>query len=657
MNRQSAARLPRAAALLLAPALLALSGLGLASPAHADDTGIQTATIDHAQPTSDGLRLLVSVPSGSGTVDPSKVSVTIGGHDVKAETVAASSSNEIKRVSILAIDTSESMGGARIAEARRAATTYINSAPSNVEIGVLTFDDRVKLLVQPGLDRAAALTAIKNLTLTHNTALYDGVLGALKAAGPDGADVGQRRILVLSDGKDTTKTPISKVVDTISTSGVLVDAVSLQQSDAESQPLRDIVAAGKGKVLDAGAPAALSAAFAQEADALARQLVVTAAVPAGTQKSADVAVNIPVGSTQLTAAAYVPVRTAAAAPVDTSPAPVHATGFVIPRNVVLGGVAAIAVGLLGVIVALGMSKPEPDAEHWLGEQMQAYGSFAKPGGPGGKAEAEPQGLTGQARKAAEKALANNRSLEARLEAKLDAAGMALKPSEWLLIRAGVAVGAGIVGVVIGSGNLILGVLFVVAGLVGPSLYLKFKKAKRLSAFAAGLADTLQLMSGSLSAGLSLAQSIDTIVREGNEPIAGEFRRVVIESRLGVPLEDSLDGVAQRMESRDWEWVVMAIRIQREVGGNLAELLLQVADTLRERDFLRRHVKALSAEGRLSCYILGALPPGFLVFLTVTKPDYVHPLYHTSLGYILLTAIALLLSVGVFWMSKVAKVDL
>jgi tight adherence protein B len=150
--------------------------------------------------------------------------------------------------------------------------------------------------------------------------------------------------------------------------------------------------------------------------------------------------------------------------------------------------------------------------------------------------------------------------------------------------------------------------------------------------------------------------VDTIVREGNEPIAGEFRRVVIESRLGVPLEDSMDGVAERMESRDWEWVVMAIRIQREVGGNLAELLLGVAETLRERDYLRRHVRALSAEGRLSCYILGGLPPGFLVFLTVSKPDYVYPLYHTPLGYILLIAIAVLLGVGVLWMTKVAKVD-
>ena len=113
-----------------------------------------------------------------------------------------------------------------------------------------------------------------------------------------------------------------------------------------------------------------------------------------------------------------------------------------------------------------------------------------------------------------------------------------------------------------------------------------------------------------------------------------------------------------MESRDWEWVVMAIRIQREVGGNLAELLLQVADTLREREFLRRHVRALSAEGRLSAATSSAAcRPAFLVFLTLTKPDYVHPLYTLPSATSCSPAIAVLLSVGVFWMSKVAKVDL
>jgi tight adherence protein B len=639
------------AAALLAPFLLGLSGLGTAGAAHAAG---ESGSIDHAQPTTDGVRLLVSAPPGSDPVDLTGVKVQIGGHAVKSEAVAASSSQAIKRVAILAIDTSESMQGARIAEAKRAATTYLASAPANVQIGVLTFDDSVKLLVKPTLDRNAARAAISKLTLTHNTALYDGVLGAIEATGPDGDDAGQRRILVLSDGKDTTQTDLADVLDTISTSGVLVDAVALQQTGTDSQALREMASAGKGKVLDASAPAALSAAFAQEAEVLSRQLVVTADVPKSAHKSSDVSVTMPVGGQDITATAYLPVRLATkTAAVGTVPEPIAAGSLQISQRVVLGGVVAIAVGLLGVIIALWSRKPATNTEDRLNAQMSAYGSSAGETDP---AQVQSSGFSGQARGVAERALANNRGLEARLASKLDTAGMSFKPAEWVLLRAGVAVVGAMLGLLIGSSNILLGLIIIVAAIASPPFYLKFKRASRLRAFAGNLPDTLQLMAGSLSAGLSLAQSIDTIVREGGEPIASEFRRVVIETRLGVQLEDSLEGVAERMESRDWEWVVMAIRIQRDVGGNLAELLLQVAETLREREFLRRHVRALSAEGRLSAYILGGLPPVFLLFLVLTKPDYVHPLFSTPIGFILDIGMGVLLSVGVFWMSKVAKVD-
>ena len=107
------------------------------------------------------------------------------------------------------------------------------------------------------------------------------------------------------------------------------------------------------------------------------------------------------------------------------------------------------------------------------------------------------------------------------------------------------------------------------------------------------------------------------------------------------LEDALEGVAERMESKDFGWVVMAIRIQRDVGGNLAELLLTVANTLREREYIRRHVRALSAEGRLSAYVLGGLPPAFLAYLCLTKWEYVKPLFTEAIGFGILGVMATL----------------
>jgi tight adherence protein B len=533
--------------------------------------------------------------------------------------------------------------------------------PANVQVGVLTFDDSVNLVLPPSLDRDAAKQAVSGLQLTLETSLYDGVLGALEAAGPGGAKAGQRKILVLSDGKDTTTTSLDEVLDAIKSSDAQVNVVSLQRGDEANAPLNAIAEAGKGTMLTTEDPAALTAAFAKEADALARQIVVTAQVPAGSDEtSSNVLVSVPTADETFTASAYVPVRSAkdvaAAEASRARPRAVDAGPLELSTNVMYGAVGAIGVGLLGMIVVMAMGRGKAAANVTLSEQIQAYGVMAVPGQSGPRTDAASNAFTGQARQAAEKALANNKNMEARIAQSLEAAGVALKPAEWLLLRAAILVGGGLVGLLLASSNLVLGVVVVLAGLVGPWLYLRRKRSRRLKAFGMGLADTLQLMSGSLSAGLSLSQSVDTIVREGAEPIATEFRRVVIESRLGVTIEDALEGVAQRMQSRDFGWVVMAIRIQREVGGNLAELLLTVAATLREREYLRRHVHALSAEGRLSCYVLGGLPPAFLAYLTLSKPDYVKPMFSTPIGWMMVLGMTLLLAVGVFWMSKVSKVD-
>jgi tight adherence protein B len=652
MTRPLALRLPLLGTLLAALAL----AIGGAAPASADDT----AAIDHAVPADGSVRLLVSVP-GTDPVDLAGVKVTVDGQQVESKAVDASSGG-VERTSVLAIDTSQSMAGKRITEAKKAALAYLDAVPANVKVGVLTFDSSVKLVVAPGLDRNATKAAIAGLQLSLETALYNGVLGALDAVGPGGATSGQRKILLLSDGKDTTGTDLNTVLDAVKKSGASIDAVSLQQGDEVNKPLNEIATTGKGTVLTTTDPAALTAAFAEEARALARQVVVTATLPEGfDETSSNVSVTVPTNTQAFTTAAYVPVRTvsdieaekAAAA----APGPVQAGPLDMSPAVMYAAVGAIAVGLIGLILALAASTKKSATHLTLAQQVQAYGVMSVPGKSGPRKEDEALPFSGSARQAAEKALANNKNLEERIAHSLEGAGVSLKPAEWLLMRAAIAIIGGLVGVLLGAGSLFLGVICIIAALIGPWVYLKRRRAKRLAAFGHSLADTLQLMSGSLSAGLSLAQSIDTIVREGAEPITSEFRRVVIETRLGVTLEDSLEGVGQRMESRDFEWVVMAIRIQREVGGNLAELLLTVAATLREREYLRRHVKALSAEGRLSCYVLGGLPPGFLLYLSLSKPDYVSPLYTTPIGWILCVGMALLLGVGMFWMSKVAKVDL
>jgi tight adherence protein B len=313
----------------------------------------------------------------------------------------------------------------------------------------------------------------------------------------------------------------------------------------------------------------------------------------------------------------------------------------------------------GLVVLLVLSVPR---ERHLSteERVVQYANRAGSGAPASAPITSPTRPEGAAFESAKSAAANvlkrNRGLEAKIAHRLEGAGSKWRSAEWLLFHAGFFVLASIVGLLLGGGNLILGLIFMAVGAIGPWFYLGFRRSRRRKKFERLLPDTLQLMSGSLAAGLSLAQSVDTIVKEGTEPMAGEFRKVLVETRLGLSLETALQGVADRFDSKDFEWVVMAINIQRQVGGNLSELLNTVAATIREREYMRRQVAALAAEGKLSAYVLGGLPPAFLLYLLLANHDYVMVLFTRPIGILMLVGGAVILSVGIFWMSRIIKVE-
>jgi tight adherence protein B len=314
------------------------------------------------------------------------------------------------------------------------------------------------------------------------------------------------------------------------------------------------------------------------------------------------------------------------------------------------GLGALGVGLLGVLT---MAVPRP-RELSAEETVQMYTSGRT--GTGHHVALPQADQLATAKSAATELLRRNKSLEMRINARLEGAGSQLNASEWLLLHVGITLVAGFLGTVLGGGRVLIGLLFLLLGAALPWLFLGFKRSRRRKAFGRGLPDTLQLMAGSLTAGLSLAQSIDTIVNEGTEPIASEFRRVLVETRLGVSLETALEGVAERFESKDFAWVVMAINIQRRVGGNLAELLETVAGTIREREYMRRQVAALAAEGKLSAFVLGGLPPLFFIYLLITRYEYVGVLFSRPLGWLMLGGSVVILGVGAFWMSRIVKVE-
>ena len=192
--------------------------------------------------------------------------------------------------------------------------------------------------------------------------------------------------------------------------------------------------------------------------------------------------------------------------------------------------------------------------------------------------------------------------------------------------------------------------------IGPFAYLNHRQRQRKLKFEHQLPDTLTLLASSLRAGFSLMQGLEAVAQEITDPMRKELQRVFTEVRLGRSIEDSLGDAAERMDSNDLRWTVMAIRIQREVGGNLAVLLDTVADTMVKRERVRRELKALTAEGRLSAVVLSLVTPLLALAIWAIQPEYLKPLTHDFFGILGLIVAGILSVVGWFWLQKIVDIE-
>ena len=243
----------------------------------------------------------------------------------------------------------------------------------------------------------------------------------------------------------------------------------------------------------------------------------------------------------------------------------------------------------------------------------------------------------------------------RLQQSLSSAGMRLKPEEFVLLSIGTAL-AGMVGLFILSSTIPACVLGLFLGGTIPIIFLRLKISRRESQFLNELPDMLTNVASGMSAGNSLAQSIEGVAKESHGAMGDELQRAMIQMRLGTSVPDALEESATRMHCDDLLLVVMAMRLQGAHGGNLAELLKTVSATLRERVQMKRHVNALSAEGRLSMWVLLILPVFVLAYMAVVRREYFNYFLTTSIGIIMLSGCGLMMFVGYIWARAVVKVE-
>lgn len=240
-----------------------------------------------------------------------------------------------------------------------------------------------------------------------------------------------------------------------------------------------------------------------------------------------------------------------------------------------------------------------------------------------------------------------------LPGQLELAGIRMKASDVVLLTFAAAMAAG-AGTMLAAGPLVGLVVALIIPVAG-QITLGFLVGRRKKAFAEQLDSTLQMMAASLRAGYSLLQAVQAMSSEADAPTRDEFSRVLNETRIGRPLNDSLIEVSNRMGSEDFNWVAQAIAINREVGGNLADVLDGVARTIRERNQLHRQVASLAAEGKLSAVILMALPFGVVAFLTIANPGYLNRLFTTTIGWMITGAAVVMLTIGGIWLRSTVKI--
>jgi tight adherence protein B len=252
-------------------------------------------------------------------------------------------------------------------------------------------------------------------------------------------------------------------------------------------------------------------------------------------------------------------------------------------------------------------------------------------------------------------LAERKGVLGSVERSLRAADIPLRPAEVIFAYVMLATIVPISVLLLLRSPMLFVLSIVVFGVL-PPFALKTVVQMRRKKFVKQLPDALATLAGSLRAGRSLGQALEALAREMPAPIGREFRKIVAEVRLGRKVSEALDDAVDRVGSPDFKWAVLAMQIQGEVGGNLAELLDRVGDTMRARTRLKGEVKALTAEGRASAMMLVIMPPALGAVMYAANPDYMKPMFTQTAGHIMLGISAVMIVAGFFWMKKVVTID-
>ncbi|MDF2146408.1 type II secretion system F family protein [Knoellia sp. p5-6-4] len=646
----------------------ALFAIALAAPASTAVQDPGTASISSTKFAAGTFTGVLTFRAGQSAVsiDPKSLTASVQGktYPVTIQPVA-----QAKRATMLVVDTSGSMGEAGMATVRSSVAAFLADVPQDVSVGLVSFAATAGVDVPPTKDRARVQKAVNALRSRGETTLYDGV--ALAAAGLAGYD--ERSLLLLSDGGDTRSTTATRVSATaaLQRNGVRAEVIGFKTADSDNTVLKAFAAAGGGSVAAAGDDDEVRLAFRAAAKALDSQVTINFTPDSAVRSKQVVTVSGTASKQPFRAQATVDFG---AAPVVTTPVPSQTATLspdgddstvisAAPRQQgmplqLLIALVTTGLGLLGVGAALAAPLFTSNRKQRV-EGIERYVAPALKAAPDKERAVNPQAISASLVSLGDKVMSGRESTSKTM-ALIERADLPLRAGEWWVLRIiSVVVGTALFFMLLRGGLGMTLVALGVGAMLGyllPAVVLRFLARRRCKKFEAQLPDVLALVASSLSTGFSLLQALDAVAKDAAQPAAKEFARALAETRIGADVGDALDHMSERMASESMRWTSMAIRIQREVGGNLAETLRTTAKTIREREELHRHVRALSAEGRLSSYILIGLPIGMFFYMLKANHDYISLLWTDPMGWAMTGAMLVSLAIGIAWMRKVVEVE-
>jgi tight adherence protein B len=532
--------------------------------------------------------------------------VFLGTTSANAQTATATAAAKDARVDVfIALDNSTKTPGAQWLESQRAALTFIESLPSTARIGVISFGNFPQMTQTLSNDRGGARRAISTMIQEDGESQLASAIN-LAAQSYDDSSTAGRILLAVTDGREGTSAQRIEASDNDAITHRVTVAV-IDPSNGLSPNQGTVRQVGKGGVVLSKDPKSISE--------LGTKLVSFATSAAPNQSALTAPTTPEVGIvTRITSNTFV---------------------------LLLGALMMGGAIFFGAMQVLGPKQAKVNLTGII-EKPKTVKDVKTP----------LAGIGSRLTEIADKQL-ENRGKSSSMQEWLERAAINLRSGEFLVLAVVASLSLALMGgLLIGKLWAPLGLL---AGAFGARFIVNFKANKRSKKFGEQLSDTLQLLSSSMRAGQGFMQALDAVSKEADAPTAEEFRRVVVETRLGRDLLDSMKALSERIRCVDLEWVIPAVEINRDVGGDLAEVLEQVGTTIRDRADLRRQVKTLSAEGRLSAIVLIGLPIALGLFINLSNPEYMSVLFH-DIGLYFVGAAAVLMLVGSIWLFNICKIE-